>query len=223
MNLRPFIFRFALAALVLTTPSLWAQDGLQGALLRLGTRTDLLRDSFGQRLVAADFDQDQKPDAAILLGGDHFEGLQAFRIELYVTHGKSQKLSFTSSAAALSLSVLDVNRDGTPDLVVEQTFTRKRVKIWLNDGHGTFRLADIQDYPSGTQLPESWRANTPPRVLLPPYLASRSRSENLALISEPIRGPSPSDSRVLLAQLLLALSKPRTPNPSRGPPSPLSS
>ena len=211
-----------LVALVLTAPSLWAQDGLRGALSRLNSSADLLSDPFAQRLVAADFDQDQQPDGAILLAGDHLNGPHAFRIELHLTSGENQKLSFTSSETALNLSVLDVNRDGTPDLVVEQTFTRKRVQIWLNDGHGSFRLAKSEDYPYGPQAPVSWRMSLPPVGFPSPCLSSRSGSENLALVSQPIPVPSHSAGQCLWALALLSVSKPRAPNPSRGPPSLLS-
>jgi hypothetical protein len=218
MNLRSFIFRVSLVALILATPSLWAQDGLRGAYARFETSADAFRDPFAQRLVAADFDQDQKPDGAVLLNGDPQDGQQGFRIELHVTAGENQKLSFTSSETALSLSVLDVNRDGTPDLVVEQTFTRKRVEIWLNDGRGLFRLANTEEYPSGSQLPVSWRAQVPPVSFLALYVSSRG-SKDIALISELISGASHVTNQQLWSRVSPTICKPHAPNPSRGPPS----
>ena len=222
MNLRSFIFRVVLVALVLATPSLWAQDGLQGALSRFEGSTDLLRDPFAQRLAAADFDQDQEPDGAVLLGGDRRDGAQAFRIELHVTAGENQQLSFTSNESALSLAVLDVNRDGTPDLVVEQTFTHKRVQIWLNDGHGLFRLVNSEGYPSESQSQVNWREPAPLGCLLSPFVSPRWGSDNPALISASITGLSLSSGPGLWSQALLNVSRPHSPNPSRGPPSSLS-
>jgi hypothetical protein len=218
MNLRSTISRIVLALLVLSAPSLWAQDGLRGAMSRLDAGTELLRDPLGQRLVAADFDQDQKPDGAVLLGGVHREGEQAFRVELHVTAGQNQELTFASSETALSLSVLDVNHDGTPDIVVEQAFTHKRVEIWLNDGHGVFRVAKSEDYPVGTQSPLSWNVHVPPEESLFPYLPSRSGHESLIPLSHPVPGFRLSSGRVLWPQVLLIISELRAPNPSRGPP-----
>jgi hypothetical protein len=204
---------------VLMTPSIWAQDGLRGAMSRFGTSTSLLHDPFGQRFVAADLDQDQRPDGAVLLGGDQRDARRAFRIELHVTAGQDKELTFDSTEAFLSLSVRDVNYDGAPDIVVEQTFTHKRVQIWLNDGHGSFRVANSEDYPSATESPIGWREVFPRQDNITLFLPTRTRSEHSASISESTAARAVSGCRSSWSQFLVVLSAPRAPTSSRGPPS----
>jgi len=218
MSLRSFIFRIVLVALVLT-PSLWAQDGLRGAFSRWDESTGLFREALAQRFVAADFDQDQKPDGAVLVGGDYGNGQRCFRIELHVTASENRKLSFTSTESSLSLAVLDVNRDGTPDLVVEQVFTHKRVQIWLNDGHGLFRLVNSQDYPSESESEANLRALVTSEGLLLPFVLNRWGPDHPELIASSIGGLSLSSGQRLWSRALLRVSRPRAPNLSRGPPS----
>ncbi len=219
MNRRSTISGLVLAMVVLMTPSIWAQDGLRGAMSRFGTGTSLLHDPFGQRFVAADLDQDQKPDGAVLLGGNLRDAPRAFRIELHVTAGEDRELTFDSADSFLSLSVRDVNYDGVPDIVVEQTFTHKRVQVWLNDGHGSFRVAKSEDYPSATESPIGWREVFPPQDYITLFLPTRPRSEHSAPVSESIAEPALSECRSFWSQFLILPSAPRAPASSRGPPS----
>jgi hypothetical protein len=140
--------RFALAVLALIAPTLWAQDGLGGAVSRLGSTYTLLREPFEQRLAAEDFDNDRKPDGAVLLDTGQIHGQKTFRIELHVTARTNSELSFESNEPALAITSSDVNQDGAPDIVVEQSFTHKRLHIWLNDGHGSFHKTRLEDFPS---------------------------------------------------------------------------
>ena len=151
----PFLY-LALLALVLVCPLLRAQDGLRGALSDIG-RTQLQQGSLAQRLAAADFDNDRHPDGAILLKAGEFDGRRRFQIRLHVTAGQDHDLIFESNETALAITTADVNRDGIPDLVVEQVFSRKRVQVWLNNGHGEFRPARVEDFPPSTQLQSGWR------------------------------------------------------------------
>jgi len=136
---------------------LWAQDGLGGALSDVGKTQNLSQATLGQRLVAADFDNDERPDGAVLLNAGVIEGQQLFRIKLHFSAGQDHDLTFQSNETALAISALDVNRDGVPDLVVEQVFTHKRLRVWLNDGHGRFRPVRVQDFPPSTNAPCSWK------------------------------------------------------------------
>jgi hypothetical protein len=52
------------------------------------------------------------------------DGQQAFLIEVHVTASENRELALESRETNLSLSVGDVSRDGTTDLVVEQAFTQ---------------------------------------------------------------------------------------------------
>jgi hypothetical protein len=121
-------------------PSLCAQDGLLGALAQnAGVAHSHL--DFEQQLAAADFDNDQKPDGAVLLSAGVIDGKRAFRIELHVTAGKDDAIVFAAGEQSLWIAALDVNRDGAPDIVIEKPLTGERVQVYLNDGHGSFHLA----------------------------------------------------------------------------------
>ena len=136
------------------TASLWAQDGLRGALSRVRFASPVhLEIPFSQTLAAADFDGDNKPDGALLV--DYGLRLQSsFRtIELHFTRRENTDLVFESNETPLAVSALDVNRDGATDIVVEQPLTHKRLQIWLNDGRGSFHRVRTEDFPdthSGT-------------------------------------------------------------------------
>ena len=147
---RSFALKIVVIVLALTGSSLWAQDGLAGALSRAtdGPPT-ILQSPFAQTLAAADFDGDNKPDGAILLDPNWLRPQNSFRtIELHFTGHKDTDLTFQSTEADLTISALDVNGDGTIDIVVEQSFTHKRLHVWLNDGRGRFRKVRAESFPS---------------------------------------------------------------------------
>ncbi len=70
MKVRSFRFKIVVTVLALTASSLWAQDGIQGALAQVSF-TDPVNfgTPFSQTLAAADLDGDNKPDGAVLI--DH--------------------------------------------------------------------------------------------------------------------------------------------------------
>ncbi len=135
------------AILVLCVPAAWAQDGLDGALSRAGSRPRALL-GLGNRLVSADFDNDDRPDAAILLQQELSNGQTRFRIELHVTAGTNHAITFSSAESGLAISAIDVNRDGATDIVIERELTHERLQVFLNDGHGDFHTVRGNDYPS---------------------------------------------------------------------------
>lgn len=149
MKVRSLALKIVVAALALTA-SLWAQDGIEGAL----SRANLVLPAhfgtpFSQTLAAADFDGDNKPDGAVLVDHDWLRPQSSFRtIELHFTGRLNTDLAFESNEIALAISALDVNRDGATDIVVEQPFTHKRLQVWLNDGRGAFRKGRVEDFPS---------------------------------------------------------------------------
>lgn len=110
------------------------------------------------KLVTADFDDDSRPDGAVLLDAEQLQGRQLFRIRLHITSGQDSELTFQSNETGLAISALDVNQDGVPDLVVEQVFTHKRLQVWLNDGHGRFRPARVEDFPLCADAPCRWKS-----------------------------------------------------------------
>ncbi len=212
----------AIVSLALVTPAMWAQDGLRGALSRYGSEGRLLQHEFDQQIVAADFDEDQQPDGAVLIDTGQTDGQRSFRIEMHLTSGQNTGIRFSSSESAISIAALDVNADGAPDIVVEQTFTHKRLQVWLNDGHGSFRKVNSEDYQSKTEARLQLRARIPGQYGAVLWLPGRFGSEVAHLRSTPF---SPIDGfgvRNLCFEVLLAHSAPRAPNLSRGPPSTLS-
>jgi len=151
MKFRPVLLRIGLvAALLPAALPMLAQDGLKGALSKPSQACP--RDftaPFAQTVAAADFDGDHNPDGAVLsLCERGRPGTSVRIIELHFTGRDNSDLIFESSERALAISAVDVNHDGTVDIVVEQAFTHKRLHVWLNDGRGRFRQARVEDFPS---------------------------------------------------------------------------
>jgi hypothetical protein len=181
-----------LIALAFTAPSAVAQDGLGGALSEAAKGRNLMPDSLGIKIATADFDSDQQPDGAVLLDEGQFEGRRFFRIRLHFTAGQDNDLTFQSNETSLAISALDVNQDGVPDLVVEQIFTHKRLQVWLNDGHGRFRQARVEDFPPMSEAPCKWKAPIVEPSCLVLALPSRSEKNQAALLLQVLRFNSSS-------------------------------
>lgn len=133
-------------AISIAATALPAQDGWHCAVLRLQSFHNRTVGVFGTSLVAADFDRDGHPDGALLLRRGN-----SLRIEVYFRSNRVKGLSFTSNLADLAISAVDVNHDGSPDLVVEDSFWHQRQFVWLNDGSGEFSAASVTDYPAAPQ------------------------------------------------------------------------
>lgn len=220
MKIRSIFVRVVLTALLLAAPWLRAQDGVGGAISRVATTKVLQHLPFGQTLAAADFDMDRKPDGALIVDAGNVRGQKTFRIELHLTGSRDSYLTFESNGFALAISAFDVNRDGAPDIVVEDTITHKRVGVWLNDGHGSFRKVPIEDFP----LARADLANTIGAPLLRQdfpalYLPSKSGSDLVVLR---VAGHGASTCELARRSGLAQVTPPSyagEPNPSRGPPS----
>ena len=130
----------AFLAIFTDVSALRAQDGWSDALLRLQAASSLISPLFGQPLAAADFNHDGHPDGAVLLRHGTFA-----RIEVLFQSHRVRSLSFTSNLAALAVSAVDVNQDGSPDLLIEDAFWRRPLFLWLNDGKGEFYAASVSD------------------------------------------------------------------------------
>jgi hypothetical protein len=178
----------------------------------------LLHGTLAQTLAMADFDNDQRPDGAVLLNaGELLPGGQLFRIRLHFTAAQNQDLLFQSNETGLTISALDVNQDGSPDLVVEQVLTHKRLGIWLNDGHGRFRPARVEDFPGSTDAPGSWKVRLQGEECMVLALPSKTGNDLPVSIVELLRDQSSSSngrnrSRVPFTQTgRLAFESPRAP------------
>ena len=139
-GLRSLYKAFALILVLASAGVLNAQEGLNEAFARLNSSWIAANSPFGPSVVSADFNQDKHADGAIL-----FHQRSNFRIELHFRSHRVKAITFASDLPALALVALDVNHDGSPDLVVQDPFSRQRHFVWLNDGHGAFRAAPVID------------------------------------------------------------------------------
>jgi hypothetical protein len=96
----------------------------------------------------ADFDNDHKPDGAVLLNSVPFHSRNSFRIEVHLSASNNAELAFESSESALSITAWDINKDGATDVILEQPLTHRRLYVWLGDGRGGFHKGRIEDFPS---------------------------------------------------------------------------
>ena len=133
MKVRPICVKLALAAGVAFAGSaLHAQDGLEGTLARESLSQPLRTNAVSldeKRLAAADFDNDHKPDGAILLDSDSLPSRNSFRIELHLSASDNTELRFESAESALSIAAWDINHDGATDVIVEHAFTHRRLSL----------------------------------------------------------------------------------------------
>jgi hypothetical protein len=216
MKLRQLNIGIFLLFAFLTVPALKAQDGLRGAFTS-GARTSHGLIMPSPQIAAADFDNDQKPDGALLREAGLLNGERAFRIEFHVTSGENQAISFFSKEAGLSISALDVNSDGAPDIVIEKEFTHERLQVYLNDGHGDFHRARTQDFPSSDPASPSWgtRLNQPTAIFGLPV--TRGSELNAVQHVAFIRQRRSASARLWCGELLIQ-SPTRAPSSSRAPP-----
>jgi hypothetical protein len=144
-DFRSLIRAIVFILVVSAVHTLQAQDGLSAAFARLDSVRDFSGSMIGPAIATADFNNDTYPDGAVLYGKNH-----SFQIEVHFRFHRVSKLSFDSKFSTLSISAFDVNNDGSPDLVVEEPFSRHRLFVWLNDGSGSFRSAHAENYPAGS-------------------------------------------------------------------------
>ena len=185
---RRLIFAFVAAVLLACAPPALAQDGLQGALSRASIAQPIsvgFEAKFAQVIAAADFDNDQRADAAVLSGAGRLHNTNRFRVELYFSAARNTQLTFESAEPALSITALDVNNDGAADVVIEQPLTHRRLYVWLNQGQGHFRRARVEDFPA-SDSPTSRRVTAPPLPIQGSVvsLPAQRRLERAALKAE---------------------------------------
>jgi hypothetical protein len=219
MKLRPFIFGLFAAVLIACALPVRAQDGLLGALSE-GNGTSRTLVSFDQQVAAADFDNDQKPDGAVLLPSVQSNGQRSFRIEFHVTAGQNSAITFSTKETGLSISALDVNHDGAPDIVVEKTLTHERLQVYLNDGHGSFHKARLEAFLFPDPSAPLWRSWTTP-ILPSVYLPSSRGFETAGLRTLSVVVPNQTRELNSWPDVPAAQSGARLPSSSRAPPSPL--
>ena len=215
MNVRSIPVKFVFTILLaLAAPCLWAQDGLKGALSQTNFAASQERS-----LAVADFDNDQKPDGAVLFRPTGLRPQNNFRIELHLTGRENTELTFQSNQTALELVALDIDHDGDTDVIVQHAFTHERLHVWINDGNGAFHEGRAQDFPSAA-LETRESLNLPSQQTYAPVLAlSSQRGFGISVLTTPLlsRPPTiPQPQR--LASEFSAESLTLASHPSRAPP-----
>ena len=166
-------FKIGLLALSLFAPSLRAQYSSVGAQSTRADRCNFSSEHFGQRFIVADFNNDQKPDSIALVSLGQHGGQNIFSVRVCDSEGTLSLLTFESSEPLIMVTAIDVNQDGSPDIIIEQRYTQSRIQVWLNDGRGGFRKANVADFanpdaraPCKVVEGSKERHNPPPRAHL---------------------------------------------------------
>lgn len=168
-----FVFlKIGLLALSLSAPPLRAQDWGVGAPAAGADRCNLSSERFSERFIVADFNNDQEPDSITLMRLGQHGGKNVFGVRVCDSGQTASLLTFESNEPSIVVTAIDVNRDGSPDIVVEQRYTQRRFEVWLNDGRGGFHKADVADFanpdtraPCTVAIPLKGR-HSPPRAHL---------------------------------------------------------
>jgi hypothetical protein len=94
----------------------------------------------------ADFDADGAPDIAI--ADRTTSSGSRYNIEVHLSRGWTQTVSFVSTEGALTIAAFDVDDDHDADLVVTPVLSREIVGIWVNDGAGHFDAGNSESFAS---------------------------------------------------------------------------
>lgn len=218
MKLRVSIVGFVLAALALVVPRAPAQDGLRGAFSQLEQAQRNLPGLSGA-LAPADFDNDSRPDGAVLSRAGWLNGQRLFRIDLHVTARNDVSISFRSAEPELEISAIDINRDGAPDIVVEKPFSHQLVEVFLNNGDGVFQRAEIGSFYLQDDSAPGWRERLGPLYLPIAILPSMRGFELPAHASRAIAQEDDPEAGHFWRAVPVAHSAARAPSGPRAPPS----
>ncbi|HMG84949.1 MAG TPA: VCBS repeat-containing protein [Terracidiphilus sp.] len=138
--------KIGLLALSLSAPSLGAQDQSVGVPSAGADHCNFSGERFGQRFIVADFNNDQKPDSITLVSLGQHGGQNVFAVRVCDSGRAVSLLTFESNEPSPIVTAIDVNQDGSPDIVVEQRYTQSRIQVWLDNGHGGFHKANVADF-----------------------------------------------------------------------------
>jgi hypothetical protein len=211
--------KIGLLALSLSAPSLCAQDWSVGTPSSQADRCNFSTERLGQRLIVADFNNDQKPDSITLMSLGQHSGQNVFSVRVCDSGRTMGLLTFESNEQWIIVTAIDVNRDGSPDIVVEQRYTQKRIQVWLNDGHGGFHKANVADFANpDTRAPCTVAASSKGRHHSPPRAHLR-RGKKLSIQAATLPAASRYSPSRYHRSLILRVRKDLSgPNPPRAPP-----
>jgi FG-GAP repeat protein len=125
---------------------------------RLGTAAR----PFGWSTAIGDLNADGRPDFAVADRLGRVRGLFAYSLEVSIAGVGSQSVTFDSPEAALAIVLLDVDHDHDLDVVVSAPMSRTVLRVWLNDGAGTFHEASAA-LPPGASLGDAEADATGPQ------------------------------------------------------------
>jgi len=175
-------FRVALSICALLAVPRFAAADTPGAPLRTPAPAP-----FGWSSTIADFNSDGRPDVAVANRLSNHGGSN-FRIDVQLSDGHRQSMSFASAQPALRVTAVDVDNDHDIDLVVTQLLGHRVVGVWLNDGAGNFQKGHSRELP-----PVSARlANATLSGLAPQFALATPSPLLMALLSSPARAPTSS-------------------------------
>ena len=214
--------KIGLLVLTLFAPSLRAQDGSIGSQPAQADRCNFSTERLSQRFIVADLNNDQRPDTIALMSLGRQSGQNIFSVRVCDSGRTVSQLTFESNERSIIVSAIDVNQDGSPDIVVEQRYTQKRIQVWLNDGHGGFHKAKIADFVNPDTRARCTVAASSIEQHHSPRRAHLRTGKRLNIQAAPlptIRRYSPSlYHRSLVVRVQKYFDG---PNPSRGPPAAL--
>jgi hypothetical protein len=103
--------------------------------------------SVGTPFAIADLDGDQEPDMAVVELQRGLATRARYSIRLQLTAKPESSISVDGPLGGLDITARDVNGDDIADLVVTTELDARLVAVLVNDGHGNFSVAPLEDYP----------------------------------------------------------------------------
>lgn len=143
----------ALALLGVASPAVCADPEEQTSAFRLGNAAM----PFGWSTAVGDFNRDGKADLAIADETGRRPAGYAYRIELALSGSARYDVTFETAQAAVAISVADIDGDRDVDLLLTVPLSDRRIGIFLNDGRGQFRSADVGLFPAAKASEERLR------------------------------------------------------------------
>jgi len=111
----------------------------------------------GLPFAIADLDGDQSPDLASAQSESDSSPLASYKVRLQLSAAGQQSIRLVGPSGGLRIATRDLNGDDIPDLIVSSAWRGETFAVLVNDGRGTFSLADPSSFPrasggSGTTL-----------------------------------------------------------------------
>ena len=167
--------------------------------------------------TVADFNADGRPDLAVADRAAGPDGSN-YRIDVRLSNGLHQSVSFVSALRALTVRAIDIDNDHDVDLVVMPPLGHDVVAVWLNDGAGHFR-----ESAPGAAPPQPAAISTAGLRSGVPQLAVATPTPRRAFDALPLKARPPTDSDATGALASASARFPRSlfasQRPARAPPS----